>query len=442
MLYKLTRAVVECLDDGWTVTLGFCLLAALVLAWPIRRHKEKDEEATNFLGWPRQKPQPDSQPSFLSHGQSRTKHQWQIAQYGLYKYCGLHDFPLSQVEHPVYNFREAPPMKLPELTHEETQKISALRSAVSDLPREEVRLDVNTLYRFLLARKGNVQKAEKLFREAHRQYVKYRFDKLFQDPVIQSCAEALMPWYHSGGFIGHSLEGYPVAMERFGWGRFHELCNTLPFDLLLKLDHLHTFRGLAVLEQDAARRGTEFKRGVLVVDMKGLSLDVLRPVVLQTYRKLIKFRDTATPEMGKLVLVVRAPALFASAFNKVKQIALTEETAAKVQMATSANSLALLRKYLPDSVIPAYLGGTLRVDGDPECRRMIAPGGPVPKEIIDQVLQKYYGSKSSEEVCSHEFAATDEDELQGVSRGQGQAPPCEDVSSSFQLACCCTARQR
>merc|ERR1712118_206359 len=103
-------------------------------------------------------------------------------------------------------------------------------------------------------------------------------------------------------------------------------------------------------------------------------------------RKLVDFRDTVTPEIIKTVLVVRAPGFLASAWNFASKIALTPETAAKVRIASSEkNSLALLREYVPDNLIPAYLGGAPKIDGDAECRRLIAPGGPVPSEVIEEL---------------------------------------------------------
>merc|ERR1712107_682059 len=79
-----------------------------------------------------------------------------------------------------------------------------------------------------------------------------------------------------------------------------------------------------------------------------------------------------------------APRFIATSWRTISKIALTPETAAKVQIATPGQNHELLRKYLPDETIPGYLGGALHIDGDPSCRTLIAPGGGVPEEVLQQ----------------------------------------------------------
>lgn len=57
----------------------------------------------------------------------------------------------------------------------------------------------------------------------------------------------------------------------------------------------------------------------------------------------------------------------------------------KVQIARPGpESIALLRKYIGDEEIPAYLGGRKHIEGDPECGKILAPGGYPPASAFNK----------------------------------------------------------
>jgi hypothetical protein len=57
-----------------------------------------------------------------------------------------------------------------------------------------------------------------------------------------------------------------------------------------------------------------------------------------------------------------------------------------------------LLQYFDADVIPAYLGGKLTdAAGDPECRSLVGPGGPVPATYLVDVGTDNNGA--GEEVC-------------------------------------------
>jgi len=371
-------------------------------------------------------------------------HPWQLARYGSFKYCGLRDSPFSGEPSPRYCFREAemPALAPPqELAEGSAAKVAELRRALADLGQRGFRLDASTLCRFLRARRGHVGRAAALARRAHAQHVRCRFEQIFEDRRLEAQAELLRPWYHGGGFLGHSRAGDPVVLERLGSGGFVQLCKAVPFEVLLRLDHLHFFRGLGALEEDACRRGTPLKQGLIVIDIGGLGLDALRPGVLMKFRQLMQFRDTVVPEIAKQILVVRAPRFLVSAWNRVKSVALTPETADKVQMATEESSLALLRRHLPDTVIPGYLGGALWTHGDPECRKLLATGGPVPKDVIDRLL-----ALTADDTCqylSKSHAQTNPSSANTLVEGDDDSVPCKsgrEVCCSRDVAFFCWRR--
>lgn len=316
------------------------------------------------------------------------EHAWLKAEFGKYKYCGLRNNPFSNEPAPVYNFSEPPAMLRPALTPIEAQGIVQLRSRLSDLSALGFRLDDWTLQRFLRARRGNVEQAALLARKAQSMQEEYNLRHIYEDGCLEKCFRLLQPWWHSGGFLGHSKDGHPVCLERLGWCKFHRLCKLVPFEVLLKLDQRHLLTGVATSEEDAERRGTEPKGVLAICDAGGLDVDDLRVSTMLTFKKLVNSRDTLTPEITWRVLIVNAPVWATRLWGMVSKLALTPETAEKVQIASSEeDSLALIRKYVDNDVIPAYLGGSRKIDGDAECRKLLAPGGPVPEDVINRLLE-------------------------------------------------------
>merc|ERR1712151_1374911 len=100
--------------------------------------------------------------------------------------------------------------------------------------------------------------------------------------------------------------------------------------------------------------------------------------------KLVECRKLLLIEMLGQILVVNAPAAAVSAWALMSHI-LDPETASKVQIAGPKESADLLRRYIDDSNIPAFLGGTKYVNGDPECRLLLAPGGLPPEAALSRL---------------------------------------------------------
>merc|ERR1712232_423660 len=91
------------------------------------------------------------------------------------------------------------------------------------------------------------------------------------------------------------------------------------------------------------------------------------------------------PKTGKRVLVINAPRGFATTWNVVKHYLVYPHTAALVHIVPKDQTLATLQKHMDDSIIPACLGGTKCVDGDAECRKLLAPGGQPPLAIFEKL---------------------------------------------------------
>merc|ERR1711933_163556 len=104
----------------------------------------------------------------------------------------------------------------------------------------------------------------------------------------------------------------------------------------------------------------------------------MRYSVARTIARLTENRTLLLTEFTAKVLVVRASAAVARAWALFKHL-LDPGTAAKVEVVTEEKTLQILREYIDDTNIPGFLGGSNCIDGDPECNKLLAPGGLPPQ---------------------------------------------------------------
>merc|ERR1712048_76656 len=105
----------------------------------------------------------------------------------------------------------------------------------------------------------------------------------------------------------------------------------------------------------------------------------------KTISRLTENRTLLLTEFTAKVLVVRASFAAARTWAAFKHL-LDPGTAAKVEVVTSDKTLPTLRQYIDDAFIPAFLGGSMCIDGDPECRTVLAPGGLPPQAVVDRLF--------------------------------------------------------
>lgn len=306
--------------------------------------------------------------------------------YGRYKYTGLRPEPLEEAEppHPL-TLEDADQLQLPELREGEDAKLQELEDLVEDLRlQRRHRVDRCTLLRFLRAEKGKVIKANKKIREAIAWIEENDVLNAIDTWNLEAYEKCLAPWWLSGGFLGHGLHGEPVALERLGRCSWPKLSNRLDFEVLKKLDIIHCRRCLAALEEDSIRRGVPFSGVTLVIDLKGFKWSDAQFSAAWTLSKMVACRSHLLPETCHRILFVRVPTPFAKAWSMFSYL-LDPGTIAKVQMATESETISLLRKFIGDEVIPAYLGGQRHTEGDPYCRKLLAPGGFPPEEALQRL---------------------------------------------------------
>lgn len=314
--------------------------------------------------------------------------------FGRLKYCGLRPNPAEPAEKPQY-LLEAPDLgfKLKETGPEaDPAKLADFARRIADVKSTWPRSDPATLQRYLRARKGNVRDAEKQWREAVKWIRGQQAERALLEWNIEAYEQCFAPWWLSGGFLGHGRKGEPVAFERLGHCDFAGLCNRLSFTEMQRLDVVHIMRTVAAIEEDALQRGRAIMGDcTVVIDVKGFGWDQAQFQAMRKLAKIIQGRNLTFAEFTGRVLLVRAPPFFVNVWGKFC-ILLDKATQEKVQLATEGKSMDLMLKYMDEDTIPAFLGGKKCVDGDPECRTVLAPGGPIPEEA----LQRFHALKNGE----------------------------------------------
>mmetsp|Transcript_110515 Transcript_110515/g.276731 ORF Transcript_110515/g.276731 Transcript_110515/m.276731 type:complete len:433 (-) Transcript_110515:108-1406(-) len=300
--------------------------------------------------------------------------------YGLWKYCGLRPDPFAADTPPSYVYEGDPGLRLPALRMGEREKLSALRVRLGDLAAVRARVDDATLLRYLRARGSSVNEAERMFREWVAFRSKTNLDSL-EKWNLDAYERCLASWWVPCGLLRHGLNGEPVQYERLGATDLRRLVDGLGLEMLKKTDLVHCMRMHAALEEDALRRGVPLSGCIVVFDLAGLGRDQISLSMASTLVKLVEARDLLLPELVDRILIVNASPVFARAWNMFSYF-LPPATRTKVQMASAAGTKDLLLENIASENLPGFLGGELCIDGDPECRRIIAPGGSVPEEVL------------------------------------------------------------
>jgi len=301
--------------------------------------------------------------------------------YGRYKYCGLREDPFATTEPPQPCQTPYKILLPPDLTNDQTQKLSMLVERVADLKNAGFRTDPATLLRYLRARNYDLAGAERHVREAVAWRQKHNLQTVFTQWNLEAYHECLGPWYLSGGILGHGKKGQPIAYERLGRVNFAKLAASMPFDLLLKCDMVHCEHCVAAIEEDAIRRGVPMRGVILVTDLQGFGWDQVQYNAIRKLSKLVESRNLLLTEMTAKILAVNAPPAAARAWSICSYL-LDRGTVEKVEVVIAKDTFQALRVHVDDAEIPAFLGGQKEIHGDPECRAVLAPGGLPPPSVL------------------------------------------------------------
>jgi hypothetical protein len=366
------------------------LVVALSLWLPVRYRKGGDKSWRDRKGGGRKEENGTAESAVACWSQG----------FGRFKHCGLRPDPLDTSKGPPVYSLEPLDLPLPQLSKVQADALEELARRVAALSCKH-RTDPGTLVRFLRARKFDVDKAEKYFRKAAAYWEKHGVRQALSTWNLEAYEQCLRPWWLSGGFLGHGINGEMIAYERLSKCYWPKLSQTLPWHALEKIDIIHCLRSLAACEEDSLRNGIPLGNGILVQDCDGFGWDQVSFQSCVKLNILVQLRNTIMPECLSLILVVRAPSSWVYAWNMFKHI-LDPGIAEKVRVARpGSETTELLRRYISDDQLPAFLGGTRHIDGDPECRQVLAPGGFPPQATLDR-FNELSKSEGTNESCLHE----------------------------------------
>merc|ERR1719261_1110971 len=133
---------------------------------------------------------------------------------------------------------------MPELSDAEQASLTELTRRVGHLNAHH-RTDPGTLVRFLRARKFDVDRAERYFRKALAFWEKHGVANALNTFNLEAYERCLSPWWLSGGFLGHGLNGEMIAYERLSRCNWPKLSESLPWHHFQKMDIIHCVRSLA-----------------------------------------------------------------------------------------------------------------------------------------------------------------------------------------------------
>lgn len=308
--------------------------------------------------------------------------------HGSGKWNGLRPDPLGSDAQPglrAWSLAELPAgwrSKL-QATRRELAQVDQLRHRLEQDSQKftRVRRDELVLLRFLRARKGNVDAAEAMFRNAAR--LQTAVDAIGMVAGERAAAaRRLDAYWKVHGLMGLDRQNDPILWER--QGRTHvptlvRLAET--FEQTERFEYYTCESLLAAVEEEMWRQDRPILGYTVVADLTGLCREHLNARGLALGRHIARIDQDCYPELVKRVILINAPWIFPAVW-KIVQHFLDADTREKVEVVPKDQTLEVLLQYIPENSIPAALGGKLCIRGDCECNLIIPPGGPIPDDVI------------------------------------------------------------
>jgi hypothetical protein len=261
---------------------------------------------------------------------------------------------------------------------DEFELITVLAKEVADVPAPPKWHTPEMYHRFIVARKGKVDLAAEMYRKA----MAWRVENKIEELVFTYREPDVVKQYFPTGFVGFDSDGYPVLVERIGLADLAGLEATLGGDAFLEwVAYYHEVQERAMelaTKLATAREGKPTLRNKLsvIVDLSGLGMHHVSSATLGVLQRRTGLEEANYPEVVNKVSIIRAPTIFAGVWSIVRNF-VDPGTRAKMSL-TSSGYLEVLREYIPDSAIPAFLGGAFGADTDVDCARSIGLGGIIP----------------------------------------------------------------
>jgi hypothetical protein len=215
------------------------------------------------------------------------------------------------------------------------------------------------LYRFLRARKYDLDKSEEMILNYFAWREREKVDDIAENFVFQEAkkvSELYPQFYHKT-----DKEGRTIYIEQMKNLDFNKLMDITTVERLTK-KHIREYEKFTQYRLVACslKKGSNVENGLTIIDLKGVPLSQFNQV-----RKIIALLSTISsdyyPEtMGKM-FVINAPMLFTAVWSVVKQM-LDEHTVSKIHILGSSYKSQLL-DHIDPANLPKFYGGSCECPG-------------------------------------------------------------------------------
>ncbi|PNI97895.1 SEC14L6 isoform 1 [Pan troglodytes] len=277
-----------------------------------------------------------------------------------------------------------------DLSPSQEKSLAQFRENIQDVLSVLPNPDDYFLLRWLRARSFDLQKSEDMLRK----HMEFRKQQDLANILAWQPPEVVR-LYNANGICGHDGEGSPVWYHIVGSLDLKGLLLSASKQELLR----DSFRSCELLlrecELQSQKLGKKVEKIIAIFDLEGLGLRDLWKPGIELLQEFLSALEANYPEILKSLIVVRAPKLFAVAFNLVKSY-MSEETRRKVVI-LGENWKQELTKFISPDQLPVEFGGTMTdPDGNPKCLTKINYGGEVPKSyyLCEQVRLQYEHTRS------------------------------------------------
>ena len=221
----------------------------------------------------------------------------------------------------------------------------------------------NDVARFLVEHDFDLKQAEQFFRNM----VKWRL-ATNMDTFLERYGEPPPIFYsHVPMFLlkGLDHDGDAIQVQRIGkadpWGMYQACGPDAMENALHFLDEIITARTHGIqkgwqwqteyYEPLTGRQATQF---TIIVDLQGLSMRQVRPVLLGMLRKAARNGQDHYPGLAKRVLIIRPPRILSMVWRLVQHF-YDERNQDKLMFVTQEDYLSVLKQYMDLSVLPSVI---------------------------------------------------------------------------------------